>query len=1413
MDETYNTVLGLPGRGRSYFDVDLSAEYYPTTVPIGIMPPTSAVVLLQGLKSNAKFLDSLAEIGQPGSLCSVYPDACDGEARKDDFGTVLQYEEGQAFGLLYQRLVRDGIRVVQLPTQAAKDPSSVDGAIRQISSVNDPVSEARYVAKWLKWLEAHRDIKNVAIIGHSMGGLLARLSLPRMDGGPKVVGVTTVATPHLGGETYLDGEVVSGGLAQARAWARMSSWFGMRDLNSDANRKQARELHTFAGSGHATPSVLTSPLTVISGNLPTDGDGTVSTVSACATPGVWTTFMSVPAVTGSCQKYGSWGDGRHHNSDGDPSRKSIVNDSKALTEIADKAEKMLTTPGKGSGGSASKVAAKSAKSMQTLDSGDEDAFQQLAPETPVASGPVTVSVASPVGGGTIQVRVSRSVDQEEVTGNLNDNGNGADQAAGDGTFTGTLELGSGQWLGFAEKGDQLASLYVSVEDPAVTVSGTPRIEEIEEAASSVTLSVPVEAARPLEVLASAKLTSEGGSVDAGSFSSRKDLAEGAGEISFEIPAEDLAEADRTISVDSLTVTLPDGTPVTSVEALGEVEFDVDQIEPKSTWIGPEDGPYTKLNEATFVIESIGRHLDRVEVSLDEGETWLEAEEPEQVTPLLGRSRIELENLQEGEHLIIARSVRDGIAGTDHAQTVITVDQSAPTITSLDVGGPVTPETVVTVTREASVETGGVTFETELDGDSTWTSYSQSEAVELTEGQHLIRVRATDQAGNTGDWATRVLTVDSVAPVVTITGGPEGATSETRPQFSFEVEDSNPEATFCRFDGAAFEECESLSAPESDLAPGQHTFAVKAIDRAGNESEVATRQFAVAEPLVPAFTLSPTPLVGFAATQIGQTSAPKAFTVKSTGNAPVMIGSISIAGTAAADFSVAGADQCRVEIDPNQTCQFQVLFTPTATGQRSATVRVEAEGLTAKSTSIFGTGQTPSEPDPTVEVSLTPSTHVFPGVTVGRASEPATFTISSNGEATAKITSIAVAGTHPGDFTVTDAGSCVDANIPVGGNCQVTVTFSPSAVGARSATLRVTTQGTSDRTSSLSGTGQAQDDPDPDPNPEIELDPSEKAFPVTVLGVTSAAETFRIYSTGDAPAHIDSIAVTGAAAGDFSLSGQSACLAEMASGDECEISVTFTPGATGPRQATLTVAAEGLAPKQASLAGTGLEPPVILIKEISLNPGIHHFGQVETGTTASRAFVVTSSGSDTATVGSIGLTGSDRAEFELADSESCVAKPLTPAAACSFSVVFTPGSVGEKKAELVIEGDGLTTRRSSLSGAGKAAPSPGSSRLAIQAKPARLTLKGQKPKLIKVTIRNFGEAPSQAGKLCLNDPKRLARKVPCRPVKALAPGQETTVKLPLRVRKVKKGTRKTKLRIQLTVGNQKVSRKVPVTARR
>jgi len=157
-----------------------------------------------------------------------------------------------------------------------------------------------------------------------------------------------------------------------------------------------------------------------------------------------------------------------------------------------------------------------------------------------------------------------------------------------------------------------------------------------------------------------------------------------------------------------------------------------------------------------------------------------------------------------------------------------------------------------------------------------------------EANYDVRPCPSFGAGNEGTWKLRldgnatnfvvltVFTVDTTRPPApTITSSPADLSKTASATFGFS--DSEGGVGFrCQFDGAAFTACSSPTLYPS-LSDGSHTFRVKAVDAAGNESDTTARTWTVdttppPSPTINSFPANPSNSVdasfGFSDTEVG-----------------------------------------------------------------------------------------------------------------------------------------------------------------------------------------------------------------------------------------------------------------------------------------------------------------------------------------------------------------------------------------------------------------------------------------------------------------------------------------------------------------------------------------------------------------
>jgi hypothetical protein len=199
---------------------------------------------------------------------------------------------------------------------------------------------------------------------------------------------------------------------------------------------------------------------------------------------------------------------------------------------------------------------------------------------------------------------------------------------------------------------------------------------------------------------------------------------------------------------------------------------------------------------------------------------------------------------DGAHSLTVTAVDlAGNADTTPAVHDWTVDTTPPE-TTITEAPPAADNAVDTRVTFASED--GARFECALDGATLAACTSPHPLTGLADGGHTFTVRAIDAAGNPDPSpATHAWSVDASTPDTRIDSGPDGTVASRTASIAFSSPDAGAGATFeCSLDGARFTACTSPRAL-SALTDGEHTFAVRVRDAAGNaDPSPSTRRWVV-----------------------------------------------------------------------------------------------------------------------------------------------------------------------------------------------------------------------------------------------------------------------------------------------------------------------------------------------------------------------------------------------------------------------------------------------------------------------------------------------------------------------------------------------------------------------------------------
>jgi len=457
---------------------------------------------------------------------------------------------------------------------------------------------------------------------------------------------------------------------------------------------------------------------------------------------------------------------------------------------------------------------------------------------------------------------------------------------------------------------------------------------------------------------------------------------------------------------------------------------------------------------------------------------------------------------------------------------------------------------------------------------------------------------------------------------------------------------------------------------------------------GGNYVIALTGFAQPQSLV----LSPNPLQ-MPPQSTGFTSAPAPITVTNTGAGPLTFRGIAISngGVFSISNAVAGACAVATPVPAGATCTINVVARSNAAGTSTSVVTVNygPAGTAAVTDNVSATFSAPS-------VALLPASLSFGTQQIGTTTAIQSVNIVNSGAGAVATGAITLpAGSV---FAIdTTAGNCASTVIPAGGNCTVSVTFTPAAAVTTTANLTVALGNGTTRTAVLTGTGSNATSTALI-NPLTNLATTAAApltfTPAQAVGTSSAPMVLLLTNAGTGPLQVGSMTFAGAQAGDFSQANT--CGTQLIVGATCQVYVTYAPvAAVAQSNAQLSVNVGGVpSPLLAYVRGTPLAAPAT-----TLAPDTIVFPSTQIGTAAPAVTVTLTNGTATAVpFTSAAIGGANAADFSVTNNACGATVPAN--GSCTMSVGYKPSVAGLELATLTVI-DGAGTHTSALSGVGAA----------------------------------------------------------------------------------------------------------------
>jgi hypothetical protein len=403
------------------------------------------------------------------------------------------------------------------------------------------------------------------------------------------------------------------------------------------------------------------------------------------------------------------------------------------------------------------------------------------------------------------------------------------------------------------------------------------------------------------------------------------------------------------------------------------------------------------------------------------------------------------------------------------------------------------------------------------------------------------------------------------------------------------------------------------------------------------------------------------------------------TLTSSGNAPLDINTITIAGT---PFSV-GTLSLPTTLQPGQQLTVNVTYEPTTAEADAGTLTVTSNDPSGPATVSLGGNGTAV---PTPQLTVNPTALNFGNTPVNvPLTKPVTLT--STGTAAVTISAATVSGTG---FSV--SGATFPVTLNPNQTLTLQVQFDPTTAGAATGQLTINSNSTTGGTATvaLSGNGTVTT------TPQLTVNPTAVNFGDTQVNVP-VTQPVTLTSTGTAAVTISAATVSGAG---FSVSGTTFPVT-LNPNQSVTLQVQFNPASAGTASGQLTINSDSTTGgiTKVALSGNGT---VATTAQLTVSASSLSFGNVAVNSTATLPLTLSSSGTAPVTINAATLSGAG-----FADSGATFPVTLNPNQAVTLQVEFDPSVSGAATGQLKITSNSSSgaTIIVQLSGTGTVATTP------------------------------------------------------------------------------------------------------------
>jgi hypothetical protein len=315
--------------------------------------------------------------------------------------------------------------------------------------------------------------------------------------------------------------------------------------------------------------------------------------------------------------------------------------------------------------------------------------------------------------------------------------------------------------------------------------------------------------------------------------------------------------------------------------------------------------------------------------------------------------------------------------------------------------------------------------------------------------------------------------------------------------------------------------------------------------------------------------------------IGVTTAPITFTIENTGTSSLTLSGtpkVVLSGTDQADFSIVQSGVSGT-ISKAGSNTFTITFTPSSAGAKTASITIANNDSDEGTYIINLTGTGIVAPEINLKGNslgiASGGSFDFGNSLLGTPSSDIIFTIENSGSGTLNLSGlpiVSIGGSNSSDFIITQTS--LSNSISPSGNSIFTVSFTPSALGIRSAFITISNDDTDEPSYliNLSGTGIA---------PEINVLGNSSTianggsfdFGNSLQGTATSDITFIIENSGTSDLNLSGIPkinLTGTNSSDFTIVQTTVNSTVLSSGSTL-FTISFNPSSVGLRTASISIA--------------------------------------------------------------------------------------------------------------------------------------------------------------------------------------------------------------------------------------------------